>query len=110
MSDPATRPYSSDDDVVHETVERRFHELLRQLLQGDRSQLDLSDATAFRLIMRVILDGESHREAAKHGRCRETDLLERHREYADSGLIDQFLYEYQNLQFRLRTNEGRRGE
>lgn len=60
--------------------------------------------------MRVILDGESHREAAKHGKRREADLLERHREYADSGLIDQFLYEYQSLQFRFRTSTGRRGE
>lgn len=88
MSNPATRSHRSDDEMVHETVENRFHELLRQRLRGDRSHLDLSDVTAFRLIMRAILHGESHREAAERGKCHEADLLERHREYGDPGLID----------------------
>lgn len=57
--------------------------------------------------MKVITTGISHREAAEQGNCREADLLERHREYARSGVLAEFLYDWPQLQFRLMNAQTR---
>jgi len=57
---------------------------------------ELSDADAHAMIMEVICTGISHREAAS-GHCAEEELLQRHQEYAQIGLLGEFLYDWPRL-------------
>jgi len=78
-------------------IEMRFQELVREYLGENRAHPSLSDADAHSMIMAVICTGISHREAAA-GHCTEDELLQRHHDYAQSGLLGEFLYDWPRLQ------------
>ncbi|MEZ2370954.1 hypothetical protein [Arthrobacter sp. RCC_34] len=68
----------------------RFLEVVREEL-GDRSHLSIPDEEVFPLIMSVVATGATHAEAAR-GRCTEGVLVERHKEWAKSGLWTRYLF------------------
>lgn len=83
---------SSSRDEYIEFFEQRFLQLVDENLP-DNDPYGLSDRDAFRMIIDMILNGRSHRDVTR-GRCSEETLLRKHREYADAGVIAQFVQEY----------------
>jgi hypothetical protein len=93
-----------DREFLHFAATKVFLDIVSIYLPGDRSQLRLSDSDALRLLMRVIYTGASHCEAAT-GVCEETELIERHHEYARAGALAEFLYQWPQMHHRLLAQE-----
>ena len=84
---------------------REFEQILHRVLGENREHLTPDDGTAFHLLMTVIWNGLSHQEAAE-GICDPQDLIDRHKEWAATTVLGQFLFSYPALHFRLKGLEN----
>lgn len=89
-----------DAQLYRSMMWSEFRLIIERVLGENREYLDLGDEEAFALIMDVVWNGLTHAEAAQD-KCRAEDLVQRHREYAESGALPTFLVIYSSLHYRV---------
>lgn len=95
--DLATR---QDAQLYRSMMWSEFRLIIQRALGENREYLALSDEEVFAPIMDVVWNGLTQAEAARD-KCRVEDLVQRHREYAESGALPTFLILYPSLHYRV---------
>lgn len=99
-SPSAERAARQDAQLYRSMMWSEFRLIIERVLGENREYLALGDEEAFALIMDVVWNGLTHAEAAQD-KCRVEDLVQRHREYAESGALSTFLILYPSLHYRV---------
>ncbi|MDQ0649507.1 hypothetical protein QFZ53_003703 [Microbacterium natoriense] len=81
---------SIDEEFIRISFALWLDRLINEGFGDNRDGLDVTDAEAGLMIIRVIHEGMLHREAAE-GLCSEAELQTRHQEYVHDNAVRQFL-------------------